>query len=177
MKVNGRADLSRITLSDIAAEAERWNMEPRQAHARAVAVCGTSSRRAACRRGRCRHTCVGAYCRPAPKAAELICDDALARRWHPEGETGFRPLGSGCRRRGSSARCSGRRRRSSGSRGKSPIATVIASTTRRNELFMPSSPGAHGGGDVVVSPCAEILALNVFTVAARHGGGSRSPHG
>jgi len=38
MKVNGRGDLSRITLGDIVAEAQRWNMEPMQANARAVAV-------------------------------------------------------------------------------------------------------------------------------------------
>ncbi len=38
MKVNGRADLPRITMGDIVAEAERWNMQPRRAHAGAVAI-------------------------------------------------------------------------------------------------------------------------------------------
>ncbi len=38
MSVNGNADLSRITVDDLVAEAQRWTMEPRRARARVVAV-------------------------------------------------------------------------------------------------------------------------------------------
>jgi serine/threonine-protein kinase HipA len=38
MKVNGKADLSRITIEDIVAEARLWNLEPRSARDRAKAI-------------------------------------------------------------------------------------------------------------------------------------------
>jgi serine/threonine-protein kinase HipA len=38
MKVNGKGDLSRITIEDIVAEAQRWNLEPRSARDRARAI-------------------------------------------------------------------------------------------------------------------------------------------